>query len=82
MSESFDFIKSFDIEIYNNCIRLENAIYNRDYYQAVLIGRGISEDLTLKIANISYIMLKFAKNKQVIFATIYKKKQLQLKNNS
>ena len=51
MSESFDFIKSFDIEIYNNCIRLENAIYNRDYYQAVLIGRGISEDLTLKIAN-------------------------------
>ena len=51
MSESFDFIKSFDIEIYNNCIRLENAIYNRNYYQAVLIGRGISEDLTLKIAN-------------------------------
>lgn len=51
MSESFDFIKTFDIEIYNNCIRLENAIYNRDYYQAVLIGRGISEDLTSKIAD-------------------------------
>ena len=51
MSESFDFIKSFDIEIYNNCIRLENAIYNRDYYKAVLIGRGISEDLTSKIAD-------------------------------
>ena len=51
MSKSFDFIKSFDIEIYNNCIRLENAIYNRDYYQAVVVGRGISEDLTLKIAN-------------------------------
>lgn len=51
MSESFDFIKSFDIEIYNNCTRLENAIYNRDYYQAVLVGRGISEDLTSKIAD-------------------------------
>ena len=51
MSELFDFIKSFDVEIYNNCMRLENAIYNRDYYQAVLIGRGISEDLTSKIAN-------------------------------
>ena len=51
MSESFDFIKSFDKEIYNNCIRLENAIYNRDYYQAIVVGRGISEDLTLKIAN-------------------------------
>ena len=51
MSESFDFIKSFDVEIYNNCIRLENAIYNRDYSKAVLVGRGISEDLTLKIAN-------------------------------
>ena len=51
MSESFDFIKSFDIEIYNNCIRLENAIYDRDYYQAVVVGRGISEDLTSKIAN-------------------------------
>lgn len=51
MSESFDFIKSFDVEIYNNCMRLENAIYNRDYYHAVLIGRGISEDLTSKIAD-------------------------------
>lgn len=51
MSESFDFIKSFDVEIYNNCVRMENAIYNRDYYQAVVIGRGISEDLTSKIAN-------------------------------
>lgn len=55
MSESFDFIKSFDIEIYDNCIRLENAIYNRDYYQAVLVGRGISEDLTLKIAKQEHI---------------------------
>ena len=51
MSELFDFIKSFDVEIYNNCVRLENAIYNRDYYQAIVVGRGISEDLTLKIAN-------------------------------
>ena len=47
MSDSFDFIKSFDLEIYNNCMRLENAIYNRDYSKAVLVGRGISEDLTL-----------------------------------
>lgn len=51
MSELFDFIKSFDVEIYNNCVRLENAIVNRDYSKAVIIGRGISEDLTLKIAN-------------------------------
>lgn len=51
MSDSFDFIKSFDMELYNNCKRLENAIYNRDYYQAAIVGRGISEDLTLKIAN-------------------------------
>ena len=51
MSELFDFIKSFDMEIYNNCMRLENAIYDRDYSKAVLVGRGISEDLTLKIAN-------------------------------
>lgn len=58
MSESFDFIKTFDIEIYNNCIRLENAIYNRDYYQAVLIGRGISEDLTSKILTKKILMFK------------------------
>ena len=51
MSELFDFIKSFDKEIYDNCVRLENAIYTRDYSKAVIIGRGISEDLTLKIAN-------------------------------
>ena len=50
MSESFDFIKSFDKEIYDNCIRLENAIYARDYYQAVVVARGISENLTSKIA--------------------------------
>lgn len=55
MSDSFDFIKSFDVEIYNNCLRLENAIYNRDYSKAVIIGRGISEDLTLKIANQEHI---------------------------
>ena len=58
MSESFDFIKSFDMEIYENCIRLENAIYNRDYYKAVLIGRGISEDLTSKIADQESINVK------------------------
>lgn len=51
MSKLFDFIKSFDVEIYNNCMRLENAIVTHDYSKAVIIGRGISEDLTLKIAN-------------------------------
>lgn len=58
MSDLFDFIKSFDMEIYNNCMRMENAIYDRDYSKAVLIGRGISEDLTLKIAKQENINVK------------------------
>ena len=50
MTEScFNFIKSFEPEIYQKIIEMEERIRKKDHAQAIIIGRSVSEDITDRI---------------------------------
>lgn len=54
----FNFIKSFEPEIYQKIIEMEERIRKKDHAQAIIIGRSVSEDITDRIGFYENINVK------------------------